>query len=62
MTFRGVDHVGVGVADMEAAQAFYRNVGFSEVRFDYTGRVPGPDREARVVMLGNPRSSPIGPG
>ena len=62
MTFRGVDHVGVGVADMEAAQAFYGNVGFSEVRFDYTGRVPGPDREARVVMLGNPRASPIGPG
>jgi len=28
MTFRGVDHVGVGVADMEAARAFYGNVGF----------------------------------
>jgi catechol 2,3-dioxygenase-like lactoylglutathione lyase family enzyme len=60
--FRGVDHVGVGVADMEAAKAFYGQVGFSEVRFDYTGPVPGPDREARVVMLSNPGATPIGPG
>ena len=60
--FRGVDHVGVGVADMEEAKAFYGRVGFSEVRFDYTGVVPGPDREARVVMLSNPGATPIGPG
>jgi catechol 2,3-dioxygenase-like lactoylglutathione lyase family enzyme len=60
--FRGVDHVGVGVADMEAAKEFYGRVGFSEVRFDYTGVVPGPDREARVAMLSNPGATPIGPG
>jgi catechol 2,3-dioxygenase-like lactoylglutathione lyase family enzyme len=60
--FRGVDHVGVGVADIEAAKAFYGRVGFSDVRFDWTGLVPGPDREARVVMLSNPGATPIGPG
>ena len=58
----GVDHVGVGVADMEEAKAFYGRVGFSDVRFDYTGRVPGPDREARVVMLSNPGATPVGAG
>jgi catechol 2,3-dioxygenase-like lactoylglutathione lyase family enzyme len=60
--FRGVDHVGVGVADMEAAKAFYSRVGFSDVRFDWTGLVPGPDREARVVMLSNPGATPVGAG
>ncbi len=60
--FKGVDHVGVGVADMEEAKAFYGRVGFSDVRFDYTGRVPGPDREARVVMLSNPGATPVGAG
>ncbi len=62
MTFRGIDHVGVGVADMAAALDFYERVGFSTVLFDYTGSVPGPDREARVVMLANPAATPVGPG
>jgi catechol 2,3-dioxygenase-like lactoylglutathione lyase family enzyme len=61
-TFRGVDHVGVGVADMEAALGFYAQVGFSDVLFDWTGRVPGPDRDARVAMLANPQATPIGAG
>jgi catechol 2,3-dioxygenase-like lactoylglutathione lyase family enzyme len=61
-TFRGVDHVGVGVADMDAAVRFYGEVGFGDVLFDYTGDVPGPDRRARVVMLANPDATPIGPG
>jgi catechol 2,3-dioxygenase-like lactoylglutathione lyase family enzyme len=61
-TFRGVDHVGVGVADIDEAKAFYGRVGFSEVRFEYTGVVPGPNREARVAMLANPGATPIGPG
>jgi len=61
-TFRGVDHVGVGVADMDAAVRFYGQVGFGDVLFDYTGDVPGPDRRARVVMLANPGATPIGPG
>jgi catechol 2,3-dioxygenase-like lactoylglutathione lyase family enzyme len=61
-TFRGVDHVGVGVADMDAAVRFYGHVGFGDVLFDYTGDVPGPDRRARIVMLANPGATPIGPG
>lgn len=60
--FRGVDHVGVGVADMEAALGFYARVGFSEVLFDWSGHLPGPEREARVAMLANPQATPIGAG
>jgi catechol 2,3-dioxygenase-like lactoylglutathione lyase family enzyme len=61
-TFRGVDHVGVGVADMDAAVEFYGRVGFHDVLFDYTGDVPGPDRRARIVMLANRGATPVGPG
>ena len=53
--FRGVDHVGVGVGDMDAANAFYgaRRVLRRALRLH--GRAcPGPDREARVAMLSNP--------
>src|SRR3954452_3674605 len=68
--FSGVDHVGVGVGDVDAALDFYRVVGFSEVLFDYTGDVPGtealggarPPRRARVAMVANPGATPIGPG
>lgn len=47
---------------MDEALAFYEGLGFSERLFDYTGRVPGPDRTARVVMLANPQATPVGPG
>jgi catechol 2,3-dioxygenase-like lactoylglutathione lyase family enzyme len=60
--FRGVDHVGVGVPDVDAALRFYGAVGFGDVLFDYAGFVPGPDRQARVVMLENPGGTPVGPG
>jgi catechol 2,3-dioxygenase-like lactoylglutathione lyase family enzyme len=67
--FSGVDHVGVGVADMDAGIAFYEQVGFSTVLFDYTGEVPGTEaftgdgpRRARVVMLASPSATPVGPG
>ena len=52
-----------GVADMEAAKAFYGRVGFSDVRFDYTGRVPGPGpRGARRDARATRGATPVGPG
>lgn len=67
--FSGVDHVGVGVGDMDEAISFYGRVGFSDVLFDWTGDVPGTDvfdagrpRRARIAMLSNPQATPVGPG
>ena len=65
----GVDHVGVGVGDVDAAIEFYgRHVGFDRVLFDYTGELPGLDAiagrtpTARVAMLESSGATPIGPG
>ena len=60
--FRGVDHVGVGVADLDEGVRFYGAVGFEDVLFDWTGEVPGRGLRARVAMLANPRATPVGPG
>lgn len=65
--FRGVDHIGIGVADLDAALRFYAGVGFSELLFELSGELPasGPipaGRRARVAMLANPQATPIGPG
>lgn len=68
--FRGVDHVGIGVGDMETALDFYgRRLGFTEVLFDHAGSLPGLEevthrrsREARVVMLASAHSTPLGSG
>ena len=65
----GVDHIGVGVTDMEKALNFYSDLGFTSVDFDYSGPLPGMDKvagrevkEARVVHLrsGNPSSLGLG--
>ena len=65
----GVDHVGVGVGDVDEAIEFYgRHVGFDRVLFDYTGELPGLEAvagcvaDARVAMLENSDATPIGPG
>lgn len=65
----GVDHVGVGVGDVDAGIDFYGRVGFSELLFDYSGEIPGTEtlgaggpRQARVAMLASPAASPVGPG
>ena len=59
----GLDHIGIGVSDMAASIAFYSELGFDDVAFDYTGPLPGLSgvsgherTDARVVMLrsGNP--------
>jgi catechol 2,3-dioxygenase-like lactoylglutathione lyase family enzyme len=67
--FRGVDHIGIGVGDMDTALAFYGAVGFSDVLFDYTGPAPGSEaftgagpRRARIVMLASAEATAMGPG
>ncbi len=54
----GVDHIGVGVSEMERSKAFWAEVGFTDVAFDYQGPLAGPTgtAEAHVVWLrpGNP--------
>ena len=63
----GVDHIGVGVADMEAATRFYGDLSFTEVAFDYTGPLPGMQsvagrdvEKARVVMLRSNNATALG--
>lgn len=68
--FFGVDHVGIGVRDMEEGVRFFADrFGFSEVYFDYIGDLPGLEElthrrktRARVVMLGSRFPTPLGPG
>lgn len=68
--FRGVDHVGIGVSNMEKSLKFYGDLlGFKEVMFDYTGPLPGlesltgkPDTKARIVMLKNQNTGAVGQG
>ena len=40
-TLTGLDHIGVGVSDMDASLGFYAELGFIDVAFDYTGPLPG---------------------
>lgn len=54
----GVDHIGVGVSDMERSLAFYAQLGFTDVAFDEQLELTGLDRvagrsdvSARVAML-----------
>ena len=67
--FQGVDHVGVGVGDIDAAIEFYgREVGFDRVLFDWTGELGGLEAYAgraphvRIAMLENSGATPIGAG
>ena len=54
----GLDHIGIGVSDVAVSMAFYGELGFDDVAFDYSGPLPGlsgvssHDRtDARVVLL-----------
>jgi catechol 2,3-dioxygenase-like lactoylglutathione lyase family enzyme len=67
--FLGVDHIGVGVSDMDAARRFYGDLGFTVVAFDYTGPLDGLEQvarasgtQARVVMLRNTTPTAVGLG
>jgi catechol 2,3-dioxygenase-like lactoylglutathione lyase family enzyme len=68
-TTLGVDHIGVGVSDVEQSKEFWAQLGFTEVAFDYSGRLPGLEQvagrdsvEARVVMLRPAVPTVLGPG
>lgn len=68
-TFAGVDHIGVGVTDMERSLRFYATLGFTDVAFDVTTDLPGlaavTGRErtsARVVLVRSANATPLGPG
>jgi len=66
----GVDHIGIGVKNIDSSLKFYKGfLGFENVIFDYTGKLPGLDRvvgkhdvNARIVMLANENVSPIAQG
>lgn len=64
----GVDHIGVGVSDMERSMDFWAQLGFTDLAFDYHGplgglaRLAGRDVQARVVMLRPAHPTPLGPG
>ena len=68
--FQGVNYVGMGVSDMDRSLKFYGELlGFTQVMFDYTGSLPGmekvagkPETKARVVMLKNQNTGPLGLG
>jgi catechol 2,3-dioxygenase-like lactoylglutathione lyase family enzyme len=65
----GVDHIGVGVSDVERSRRFWSELGFTDVAFDYQGPLPGLGPvagrdavEAHVVMLRPANPTPLGPG
>lgn len=54
----GLDYIGIGVSDMAASMAFYGELGFDDVAFDYNGSLPGltgvsghDQTDAHVVLL-----------
>ncbi|HEX6022048.1 MAG TPA: VOC family protein [Solirubrobacter sp.] len=64
MLTTGVDHIGVGVSDMDRSTRFWAELGFTDVAFDYSGPLqglPGHDVDARVVMLRPARPTVLGP-
>ncbi len=65
----GVEHIGLGVSEIEASRSFYADLGFTEVAFEYSGSLPGMERvagragvEARILVLRNPRATALGLG
>jgi catechol 2,3-dioxygenase-like lactoylglutathione lyase family enzyme len=63
----GVDHIGVGVSDVDRSLAFYAGLGFSDVVFDEDLELPGLERvagrpavRARVAMLRPERPTALG--
>ncbi|WP_439593464.1 VOC family protein [Microbacterium sp.] len=66
-TLLGLDHIGIGVSDMDASLRFYGELGFVDVAFDYTGPLGGiadvtghEATEARVVYLRSANPTVLG--
>jgi catechol 2,3-dioxygenase-like lactoylglutathione lyase family enzyme len=66
-TMTGLDHIGLGVSDMETSLAFFAGLGFEDVAFDYQGPLPGLSvvtghdaTEARVVMVRSANPTVLG--
>lgn len=64
----GVDHIGVGVADIERSMEFYGQLGLGQVAFDYRGPLPGMAEatgqavdDVRIVMLRPTEPTALGP-
>lgn len=64
----GVDHIGVGVSDVQRSMDFYAELGFTQVAFDHAGPLPGLERvagrpgvHARVVLLRAANETVLGP-
>ena len=68
--FAGVDHVGIGVGDMDAGARVLRARRLLATCCSTTaGEIPGTERftgdgprRARIAMLANPAATPVGPG
>ncbi|MEO8094622.1 MAG: VOC family protein [Pseudolysinimonas sp.] len=63
----GLDHIGIGVSDVEASLKFYAGLGFTDVVFDHTGELGGLDgvtghttTAARVVYLRSANPTVLG--
>lgn len=67
---RGIDHITIGVSDIEKALHFYQKIlGFKKVMFDYSGTLIGMDKvvgksnvKARMVLLKSENVGPLGQG
>lgn len=66
-TLLGLDHIGIGVSDMDASVRFYAELGFTDIAFDYTGPLGGIEAitghdatQARVVYLRSSQPSVLG--
>jgi catechol 2,3-dioxygenase-like lactoylglutathione lyase family enzyme len=63
-----VEHIGVGVSDMDRSLSFYAELGFTQRAFDYEGELPGVEAfaenhvRARVVMLRAANETALGLG
>jgi catechol 2,3-dioxygenase-like lactoylglutathione lyase family enzyme len=54
MIMPGVDHIVVGVSDVGRSLAFYGDLGFTEIAWDYTGGCPARStwRDGRALRPG----------